>query len=73
MRHVVRLADAARRLFIAAVRSLWQVLCLPFIAFEAMGSRLVPAPRDDAAPREDLRRERDLQIKKMLHTPPPQG
>jgi hypothetical protein len=33
---------------------------------------VVPAPRDDAAPREDRRRDRALQVKKVLLIPPPQ-
>ena len=73
MRYLVWLLSVALWLMSAATRTIWWLLCLPFIAFEAMGNKVVRAPRDDATPREDLRRDRDLLIKAMIHTPPPQG
>ena len=68
-----RLRTVILRPLSTAAKAVWWVVCLPFVAFETLGSMLVPAPRDDAVPTDDILRDRDLQIKKMLHSPPPQG
>jgi hypothetical protein len=71
VKYVLRLFSLPLKLLVAAIRHAWWLISLPFVAFDAMASRVVAPPVDHKPSREELRVQRDLEIEAIQDTPPP--